>query len=275
MKHTHPAIPDPPPGPTDFGGADAASDAGGANPVLQRLKAEIRQIEHGRRGALRAVLPFDIASLDAHLPDGGLVQGALHEVMGGGADLVHGAAAALFIAGIVARLGGTVLWCLTRRDLFAPGLAAAGLDPGRVIHAEAGNDAAVLLAMEEGLRHPGLAAVVGEVRRLPMTASRRLQLAAETSGVTAFALHRWPRLPPGGVVPVEPSAGVTRWQVAAAPGPGGDLRRALWRVSLQRCRAASPSEWLLEACDAQGRLAVPAQLADRPVAAERDLRRVA
>ena len=40
-------------------------------------------------------------------------------------------------------------------------------------------------------RAAGLAAVVGEIGRLPMVAGRRLQLAAERSGVTAFLLRRW------------------------------------------------------------------------------------
>lgn len=266
-----------------------------ANAVLERLKAEIRHIESARVGGIRTVLPFGIAAIDRHLPEGGLRQGALHEVIGGGGDLVHGAAAALFCAGIAARIDGPVLWCLTRRDLFAPGLAAAGLDAGRVIHVEAGNDAGVLLAMEEGLRHRGVGAVIGEVRRLPMAASRRLHLAAETSGVTALALHRW--FKPGGIVAVEPSAGITRWQVAGvsgragaaaasgqhpAAGPAGlsahlsarpaatpGLRRARWQITLERCRGATATTWIMEACDAQGRLAVPAELGDRPPAALR------
>lgn len=246
-----------------------------ANPLLERVKADIRHIEAARRGTARRIVPFDIAAIDAHLPGAGLVQGALHEVMGGGADIVHGAAAALFAAGIAARIAGPVLWCVSRRDLFAPGLAAAGLAPGRVIHVEAGNDAGVLLAMEEGLRHPGIGTVIGEVRRLAMPASRRLQLAAEVSGVTAIALHRWPRPPPDGIVPVEPSASLTRWQIAAAPGPPGDLGRARWRVTLERCRGASSATWIVEACDAQGRLAVPAGLADRPAQTAGAARRAA
>ena len=63
--------------------------------------------------------------------------------------------------------------------------------PDRVIYAEAGKAATALLAMEEGLRHAGLAGVVGELSgRLTLTASRRLQLAAEQSGVTCFVLRR-------------------------------------------------------------------------------------
>ncbi len=83
-----------------------------------------------------------------------------------------------------------MLWCAAGDDLFAPGLACAGLHPDRVIHAVAPTSRAVLLVMEEALRHPGLSAVVGEVSRLPMTASRRLVLAAERSGVMALALRR-------------------------------------------------------------------------------------
>jgi protein ImuA len=69
-----------------------------------------------------------------------------------------------------------VLWCLTRQDLFAPALAQAGLMPDRVIYVEAGDEKSVLICFEEGLRHGGLGAVVAEVARLSMTASRRLQL---------------------------------------------------------------------------------------------------
>jgi protein ImuA len=44
--------------------------------------------------------------------------------------------------------------------------------------------------MEEGLKCRGLAAVVGEATRLSLTASRRLQLAAGESGVTAILIRR-------------------------------------------------------------------------------------
>jgi hypothetical protein len=40
--------------------------------------------------------------------------------------LVHGAAATLFAAGVAARTGGKVLWCLTRPDLFAPAVGPGG-----------------------------------------------------------------------------------------------------------------------------------------------------
>lgn len=108
-----------------------------------------------------------------------MARGTLHEVAGGGNGAIDGAAAALFAAGIAARTKGKVLWCITRPDLFAPALAQAGLMPDRVIYVEAGDDKSVLACMEEGLRHGGLGAVVADMVRLSLTASRRLQLAAE------------------------------------------------------------------------------------------------
>ena len=124
--------------------------------------------------------------------------------------------AVLFVAGVLARIDGTVLWCLRTRDLFAPALAGAGLHPDRVIFAECGNERTVLLCLEEGLRHAGLAGVVGEVARLPMTTSRRLQLAAEASGVTAFVIRRW-RTAQEAQEFGQPTAATTRWQITAAP----------------------------------------------------------
>ncbi|MBZ6075127.1 ImuA family protein [Microvirga puerhi] len=174
--------------------------------------------------------------------------------------------ATLFVAGIAARLKGPVLWCLNRRDLFAPSLAGAGLHPDRVIYAEAFRERDILPSMEEGLRKKGLAAVIGEVTRLGLTSSRRLQLAAESSGVTALALRRWRTVAEKEQTHL-PTAATTRWRISpcmsqALPAPG--LGPSRWHIELLRCRGAEPRSWILEACDAKGRLALPADLADRP-----------
>src|SRR5262252_5729791 len=165
--------------------------------VVESLRERIRCLE-GRARQRRAVLPFGINAIDERLPEGGLALGALHEVAGGGNGAADGAAAALFAAGIAARTRGRVLWCVTRQDLFAPALASAGLTPDRVIYVEAGDEKSLLACFEEGLRHGGshrgLGAVVAEVARLSMTASRRLQLAAEGSGAIGIAIRRLPHM---------------------------------------------------------------------------------
>lgn len=194
--------------------------------------------------------------------------GALHEVAGGGNGAIDGAAAALFTAGIMARTKGQILWCVIRQDLFAPAIAQAGLAPDRVVYVEAGDDKAVLACFEEGLRHGGLGGVVAEVGRLSMTNSRRLQLAAESSGTLGIAIRRWRRQVDAADFG-QPTASATRWRVSvlpSAPLPVPGIGRPRWQVELIRCRAGESADFEVEACDAQGRLAIPAQLADRQIA---------
>jgi protein ImuA len=236
----------------------------GQERVFADLREQIGRMEgHHRR---RAALPFDVAAIDNHLPWNGLPLGSLHEIVEAGASAEFAGSATLFAAGIAARLKGPVLWCLTRRDLFAPGLMNAGLHPDRVIYAETSRDRDVLPLIEEGLREKGLAAVVGEVTRLGLTASRRLQLATEASGVPALILRRWWTVAEKDLTAL-PTAASTRWRIAPTssetmPAPG--LGRPRWQVDLVRCRGAEAQSWIVEGCDAKGRLAVPANVADRP-----------
>src|SRR5438309_8529640 len=150
-----------------------------ARTLLPELRERVRRIERSPAMA-HGVLPFEVAAIDVALPGGGLARGALHELGGLGGDEEDGATAAAFLAGILARLAPpkSVLWCLSADDLYGPGLAARGLTPRRIISVRARDDCTVLEAMEDGLKVPALAAVVGEVGALPLTASRRLQLAA-------------------------------------------------------------------------------------------------
>lgn len=247
---------------------DAASAPPAATRAIAILRDRIARIEqvHSRGPAPRAV-SLGIPAIDQTLPGGGLRLGALHEAVSAGPDTEHAAAATLFTAGIIARLDGPVLWVLRQADLFAPGLASAGLHPDRVLFAEAGKD--VLPIAEEGVRHPGLAAVVAEpAGRIGLTASRRLQLAAEQSGILAVLIRRSQGF--DDPVLVEPSAAVTRWRVAMQPSPPAlphapsvpGLGRAQWRLELMRCRGGKSGSWIVEACDATGRLGMAADMAD-------------
>ncbi|SEH99953.1 ImuA family protein [Paracoccus alkenifer] len=239
------------------------------SPALVALRARIARIEAGD-AARPQVLPFGIAPFDRSLPGGGLALGCLHEVAGQG----DGAAATGFVAGIAARTRGGVLWCVARQDLFAPGLEQSGLPPDRVIHVEAGDDRAVLACMEEGLRHGGLGAVIGDIARLPMVASRRLHLAARESGTLCLALRRWGPGADGDFG--QPTAAMTRWRVSAlpsAPLPVPGVGRARWRIELVRARAGEGFEIELEACDGTGHLGLPADMAGGPAAAAGGRRR--
>ena len=218
--------------------------------AVDTLRAAIARIEAGGHG-VRAVLPFGLQTIDQRLPAGGLAFGALHEVAGGGDGALHG-----------------VLWCVTRADLFAPAVEQVGLSANRVIYVEAGDERAVLACCEEGLRHGGLGAVVGEIARLSMTASRRLQLAAEASGSLGLMVRRWRRQADAADFG-QPTAATTRWRVTALPSsplPTAGVGRPRWFLELIRCKAGECADFEVEAPDAAGRLALPADLAHRSLA---------
>jgi protein ImuA len=255
---------------------------------LAALRAQVRALERtGRTGvAARPGMTFGIAEMDARLADGGLAAG-LHDTAPAAPAAGDDAAATLFAAALAARFAwaagaeGQVLWALSRRDLFAPGLAQAGLGPARVLYAECRNDEEVLAVMEEAVRHGSLAAVVGEAGRMTMAAGRRLQLAAEEGGTAALLLRRWRK---AGADPLaEPSPALTRWRIAAAPSAPlpyaidshDGIGRARWRVALVRQRGGPPHDWLLEASDAEARLALAARSGDRPDQADGTHRLVA
>jgi protein ImuA len=240
-------LPDPDPDP----GPDSTLDR---TALLEGLRARIRRLE-GIGGAGGRVLPFGVPVLDAALPDGGLPLCCLHEVAAG--DAVGGAAtgfAAALLAAAARAMGAAApaIWITRSHDLYAPGLAPYGLTPDRLVLVRADRPVDVLWALEEVLRCPGVGAVLAEVGSgagaLDLAASRRLQLAAESGGVTGLLLRL------GGAPERRPaSAAVTRWQVDPAPSlpetdrlgaaePGiGAVR---WKLRLLRCRGGRPGSWL-------------------------------
>src|SRR5262245_4416270 len=232
---------------------------------ISQLRQQLRILERAG-GQVRSAYSFGLPTLDSAL-GGGLATGCLHEVVGGAGD----GAATGFVAALAAGIAGgqgAVLWCLPRPDLYGPGLAAAGLDLSRLILATAERTADCLWAMEEGVRSGVLAAVVGEVDRLSLTAARRLQLASETGGVTSFLLRT------GGSAD-EAAVAATRWRIAAAPSGGSQPwpEEPGWRAELLRCRGGRPGSWTLSCHEgawrhAAGDLAVAAPVFDGPVAAQ-------
>ena len=205
-----------------------------------------------------------VVEIDSALPWGGLPCG-LHEIAGPAGD----GARLGFAASLTARRDGPVLWCRSRRavlqggDAYGPGMAGFGLLPDRLILVEASKPAELLWAMEEGARTAGLAAVVGEDAAPDLTASRRLQLAAEAGrGLLVLLTEDSSR--------AAAASALTRWHVRSVPsapdagGPG--LPR--WNIELRRCRGGVwPQSWMVEWNDAALSLSVVSLFSDRSLAA--------
>jgi protein ImuA len=251
-------------GPAETGPSASAPDPE-SPPDMATLRRRVRALERGGAPERQPVLPLGAVALDDALPGGGLARAGVHEVLPERTGWDDGPAAgfALAVLGrLMAAVDGQVLWAARRGDLYAPGAPAFGVDPDRLLMARAGDDAGVLWAMEEALRCPELAGVVGEVGQLDRTAARRLQLAAEAGGVMGLTLLRR-RVAPRGRQ--DPSAAATRWRVGARPGRAdglGRTARARWHLDLVRARGGHPTDFEVEWDDATGDFALAAALCD-------------
>lgn len=264
-------------------GPGRASRNGSGDETVKKLTAlreELRKIERGGwSGKTGKSIALGLPEVDRLLSDEtspGLRQGCLHEFAGEGAEA--------FAAILSGRLQGPVLWCadaLAGSELYPPGLAAFGLDYRRLIVARCRKPQEILAAMEDGLRCRALAAVVGELSTaVDLTASRRLQLAAESSGVTGFLVQSaWrDQIVKGSfsgsrkgtgtgrfgqALQVKaPSAAFSRWSVGAAKNSGNAPSSMTWRLSLHRCRNGGSGAWTVKWDAKAYRFSLAAEAAD-------------
>jgi protein ImuA len=204
------------------------------------LRRHIASLDRAPARQQRARTTTGHGPLDRAL-DGGMARACVHELFGAGEE--EGAATGFSLLLAHQSAGDApLLWLRTQAAAragglaYGPGLAALGIDPARLLVGMMADDAMLLRAAVDALRCPAVGALVIELRgRAPLydlTASRRLALAAEGSGVTAFLLRI-------GAEPV-PSAAETRWRVTAAPStpvPGNGPGLTAFDLHLLRRRA--------------------------------------
>lgn len=276
---THDTAPDPL---SQECGDVACTVPAGKRQTLAELRRRVGVIEN-RSAAPRAprdrpgttpAWDFGDPNIDASMPSGGLPRHGLQEIAV--TNPRDHAAATGFCLALLARLhqsdasSAAILWCQNTEAMrehgrpYGHGLRALGLDPDRIVLAAARRDAEVLWTMEEGLRTPGLSAVVGEVSGLDFTAGKRLSLAAREGGVAGLAVRRVDGLP---------SAARMCWRIAplpAAPHPWNPRAAAAprWQVELVRARAegsgtSKPGAWTMEWNSETRRFHLVAAMADR------------
>jgi len=223
------------------------------------LRDRMRRLEKPRATEL-PLLSLGVPALDQALPWGGLPTGVLHEILGRPGDAAACGFAVRLLRDLMILRKRPVLWCRSDEDMgvpYAPGLTQGGLASEDVIFARASKPAERLWAMEEGLRSGAFAAVLGEGVSSDLTATRRLQLAAEAGATTALLLLPY-RLS-GGI-----SAALTRWQVTAVPVEE-DSEAARWQIELKRCRGGTGGAWQVT-CHEALRFSLAAVLAERALA---------
>ena len=176
------------------------------------LIASLRRIAAGTGAAQATAAP-----VDAWLAQG-LGRAQLHDIYA--VDGEDGPSGAGFgIASALAAGALPLLWLRSEAcersqgRLHATGLVELGLSADSLVLGVVADEAALLRAAADAARCAGLGTVLVEsVGRAPgfdLTATRRLMLAAESSGVTILSLRI-------GAQPT-PSAAATRWGVAAVP----------------------------------------------------------
>jgi protein ImuA len=224
--------------------------------TLAALRGSIERIEaHGEAYSPRRVT-LGHADADATL-QGGLALGAVHEVFAQAGR--QSAAATGFVAALAGRAAGRRPWIWIRQDfteiesgaVSMSGLVELGLDPRLVVTVRAADVECALRTAADALACDAVGAVVLEVwggaRQFDLTASRKLTLASQASGVTGLLLRM--------AAEPQPSTAETRWIVGAAHSPPAASSWSAWGVpvfdaQLVRNRHGPVGRWIMEwKCD--------------------------
>lgn len=229
-----------------------------------KLEQEILLLQGFRPMTADPAAMIDIGPMASSFPYRQFPVGGIHEFLVG--DESDSVCTTGFIAGILSHLmlrGGAVIWITATRKLFPPAFKQFGIEPDRLILIDLKKEKEALWVMEEALQCTGLAAVVGELNQIDLTASRRLQLAVEKSRVTGFIIRAANRR-------INTIACVARWQVSSlasepeAGMPGVSFPR--WKVELLRVRNGRTGCWTVEWRSRRFRFPTEKLLSQLPVA---------
>ena len=243
--------------------------------LVAELRARVAAQETTATGEAVPTVPLGAAAVDAALPGGGLRLAGLHEVRA--AHYLDLGAATGFATALLARLaaarpeapvvvGERSVAPFDMGCFYGRGVAGLGLSPERCLFLRPQTMREALWALEECVRSGVPAAVLAKIEpsALDLTASRRLQLAAEQAQCPLLLLTGYESAVAGEKPsskqtskPAGTSAGtsagsvaLTRWRIAACAGRQETgcqdaWRQPLWEVSLERCRHGRPGRWHL------------------------------
>ena len=212
--------------------------------IIAQLQKDILLLQGFKPTLNSAAVDVGLGPIKDAFPDHSFPTGAVHEFLSMASE--DAAATAGFISGLLGCLmtgGGICLWISTARTIFPPALKSFGIAPDQIIFVDLQREKDALWAMEEALKCEGLAAVIGEIREVSFTNSRRLQLAVEQSRVTGFIHRHQPRN-------IGTTTCISRWKITPLISeqedhlPGVGFPR--WNVELQKIRNGKPGIWQVE-----------------------------
>jgi protein ImuA len=168
--------------------------------------------------------------------------------------------------------GKPLLWVQDRMAILESGrVHPPGLPSQDLIHVEARDARDALWTMEEGVRCAALSAVIGEIwgdpKVLDFTATRRLAVASERTGVGCWLVRL------GGTPNL--SGARMRWRIASAPSLLNPLDEKApgtpaWNADLFRARGMPPGRWSI--AREAGAFHLAAAAGDRTLGEDRRLR---
>ena|SRR5579863_10363414 len=204
-------------------------------PALEKLRERLGRLEETQRRFSRTIPVADV--VDRWMPHGGLPAGCIHEVKG--ASLASTLAFSSILSARIAGDQGNIVYIATDRSLHPLGLLPYGMRLDRFLLVSVRRSQDLAWAVMEALRCPQVSAVMTVLDGVDLTASRRLQLAAESSGATGFLL--------GHLTSPPIAAPITRWKVSPSVGaPGRRFDEPAWTLDLLYCRGGRPGSWVIE-----------------------------
>lgn len=206
-----------------------------SHPTIEQLRERLGCLEETQRRFSRTIPVAD--AVDRWMPHGGLPAGCIHEVKG--TSLASALAFSSILSSRIAGDEGNVVYIAPDRSLHPLGLLPYGMRLDRFLLVCVRRAQDVSWAVMEALRCSQVSAVMAVLNGADLTASRRMQLAAEDSGVTGFLL--------GHVTAAPIAAPITRWKISSTTGkPGQGFDEPAWTLDLLYCRGGRPGNWTIE-----------------------------
>ena len=212
--------------------------------IIRQLQKDILLLQGFKRVTTNDTIQIRLGPIDTAFPNGSFPLAAIHEFINEGIEST--ATTNGFISFLISSLmikGDPCLWISSSGNVFPPALKSFGVEPDKIIFVNVHREKDILWVMEEALKCEGLAAVVGEIKEIGFTESRRLQLAVEKSKVTGFIIRNQPRN-------LHVNTCVSRWKVTPLISgsennlPGIGFPR--WNVELLKIRNGKPGAWQME-----------------------------